>query len=109
MELKGIGKLSNTVDAGLPRTGGAETRKPVQKSDPLPVNPAPAIDMDKVIDDLGLNSDVSISFDPDLNQVIIQVMDGSTKKVLKQIPAEQYISFAKKFREVVGLLMDESA
>ena len=51
---------------------------------------------------------ISIRFNKDIDRVIIQVQtkDGET---IRQFPPEDYVKFISKFREAIGLLMDEVA
>ena len=43
----------------------------------------------------------------DTGDLMIQVVDGETGDIVRQIPPEEVIAFARRFREVLGLLLDE--
>jgi len=65
--------------------------------------------MKVLIAQMELNNEVSIEYDDQTKQVIVQVVDGDTKAVVKQFPPEQLISFMRKFQEIVGLIINEKA
>ena len=39
--------------------------------------------------------------------LLIQVVDGETGDIVRQIPPDEVIAFMRRFREVLGLLLDE--
>jgi uncharacterized FlaG/YvyC family protein len=56
-----------------------------------------------------LNNSVAIEYDKETRQVIVQVIDGDTKAVVKQFPAQEFLNFMRKFNEIVGLIINEKA
>jgi len=60
-----------------------------------------------LIAQMGLNNEVSIEYDDQIRQVIVQIIDGDTKTVVRQFPSEQLISFMKKFQEIIGSIINE--
>jgi len=57
------------------------------------------------------NRTVKFSYDEDLNRVIVQVFSSETDPptVVRQIPPEEYLTFAARFRELQGILFDQQA
>jgi uncharacterized FlaG/YvyC family protein len=46
-----------------------------------------------------LNQQVSFSYDPRINQIVVKVTKGNTEQVIRQIPAEEMIELITKFRK----------
>jgi len=57
------------------------------------------------------NRTVEFSYDEDLHRVIVKVFSSESEppKVVRQIPAEEYLTFAARYRELHGILFDEQA
>ncbi|HQE81185.1 MAG TPA: flagellar protein FlaG [Syntrophorhabdaceae bacterium] len=53
------------------------------------------------------NSSVRFQYDKSINRIIIQVLNGSNKEVIKQIPPESMVRFLKAFNDFIGLLVDK--
>jgi FlaG protein len=51
--------------------------------------------------------ELSIRMDKDLNRVIVEVRDVSTKEVIRQIPAEGVVEALKQLRGTRGAILDE--
>jgi flagellar protein FlaG len=41
--------------------------------------------------------------------LVVKIMDARTDKVIREIPPEDQVEFAKRMEEVLGLIMDETA
>ncbi|MGZ4107495.1 MAG: flagellar protein FlaG [Tumebacillaceae bacterium] len=50
---------------------------------------------------------VELSFDNDLNRVIVKYVDKDNGQVESQIPSEKFVEFAKEFTKTIGLLFDQ--
>jgi flagellar protein FlaG len=50
--------------------------------------------------------ELSVRHEPDLNQVVVQVLDSKTKEVVRQIPPEEVISVLKQLQKT-GVLLDK--
>ena len=46
-----------------------------------------------------LNQQVSFSYDPRINQIVVKVTKGNTEEVIRQIPSEEMIELITKFRK----------
>ncbi len=57
------------------------------------------------------NRTVEFSYDDDLHRVIVKVFSSETDPptVVRQIPPEEYLTFAARFRELQGILFDQQA
>jgi len=57
------------------------------------------------------NRTVEFSYDDELHRVIVKVYSSETDPptVVRQIPAEEYLTFAARYRELQGILFDEQA
>lgn len=49
-----------------------------------------------------------ISRDPDLNRFIVKIMDDVSGEIVREIPSEALLNFAKNLRELKGLLFDKA-
>jgi flagellar protein FlaG len=50
--------------------------------------------------------ELSVRHEPDLNQVVVQVLDSKTKEVVRQIPPEEVLSVLKQLQKT-GVLLDK--
>jgi flagellar protein FlaG len=51
---------------------------------------------------------LSFSYNEELNQMIVKVIDGSTDKIIKVLPPDELQRVHIRIREAVGLLLDET-
>lgn len=65
--------------------------------------------MKALIAQMKLDNEVSIEYDDQTRQIIVRVVDGETKAVVRQFPPEQLVSFMRKFQEIIGLIINEKA
>lgn len=54
-------------------------------------------------------SSLEFRIDDDTGQVIVRVLDGSTKEVIRQIPSEEVVAMARALDKLQGLLVDRKA
>jgi flagellar protein FlaG len=51
------------------------------------------------------DSRLEFSVDPDLDRVVVKVMDGDSGTVIRQIPQQEVIDLAKRLETPTGLLL----
>lgn len=54
-----------------------------------------------------MSSEINISFHKKTNQMIIKLVDGETKEVLREIPSEKFADMLAAIYENMGLFVDE--
>ncbi|MBY4675931.1 flagellar protein FlaG [Marinobacterium arenosum] len=52
---------------------------------------------------------LSFSVDRDLDKVVVQVKDSQTDEVIRQIPNEETLNFAKNLEGVIGVIFNDHA
>ncbi|PIE99051.1 MAG: flagellar biosynthesis protein FlaG [Treponema sp.] len=126
MEVTGVSAISKTLShAGRSRfTGQKSIRLPGQsKQAKLVLNKASvqAEDLDEIhkkisaamqeIQKLGetFSRKLKFSVNKDINKVVVKVIDATTDKVIREIPAEEVQKLQTRMRETFGLLFDEKA
>jgi flagellar protein FlaG len=62
--------------------------------------------IEQLIKDFGSNKSVRMYFDDGINRVVVTVMDDETQRVIRQIPAPEFIAFVRRFKECLGLLVE---
>lgn len=50
---------------------------------------------------------LSIRKDPELDRVVVQVIDGETGEVVRQIPSEEWVRHLKRLKGAKGLFVDQ--
>ena len=53
-----------------------------------------------------LNTSVKFGFDDKVDEMVVNVMDTKTDKVIRKIPSDEALKLMAKMREVVGMLFD---
>jgi len=56
-----------------------------------------------------INNALSFSLDKDSKQMVVKVIDQSTKEVIRQIPSEEMLALAKALDTMKGLLVRQQA
>lgn len=64
-------------------------------------------EMNEIMDDLQTSLGFSIREELN-NQVIVEITDRKTNKVIKQIPSEELLTIKEKMEEFTGLIFDQS-
>ena len=54
-----------------------------------------------------LNSDIKFSFNEKVDELVVNVVDKNTDKVIRKIPSEEALKIMEKMRELVGALFDK--
>lgn len=62
---------------------------------------APARQVGRILQDLKLDNVMKIGYSKELDRIIVQVLDGGTNVVKRQIPSEDFIAFLSKFKQIV--------
>jgi flagellar protein FlaG len=52
---------------------------------------------------------IEFTFDSDVNRVVVKVKSAETGEVVRQIPPEEYLRLVARFRELFGVVLDETA
>jgi len=49
------------------------------------------------------------TYNQDLDRIVVKVYSSATepREIVREIPPEEYLAFASRFREMIGLLFDE--
>jgi flagellar protein FlaG len=50
--------------------------------------------------------DLAIRKDPEIDRVVVQVLDSATGEVVRQIPSEEWVRHLKRLRGAKGLFVD---
>jgi flagellar protein FlaG len=53
------------------------------------------------------NRHLKFSVNEEIDRVVVKVVDGSTDKVIKEIPPEEIQKLVARIRETIGILFDE--
>jgi flagellar protein FlaG len=56
-----------------------------------------------------INSSIEFSMDRDAGEMVVKVMDTTTKEVIRQIPSEEMLAIAKALDKIQGLLIKQKA
>ena len=56
-----------------------------------------------------LSRKLSFSYDDRIEKVIVRVMEGTSDKVIRQIPPEEMIRLSLKMDELMGMLINQDA
>ncbi len=97
------------VQAGLPAGTGMS---PKDEAAEKPVHEPSAADLKELAADVQENlkfiNDVDLQFSVHeaSGQVMVVVREGSTGKLIREIPPKEVLDLAAKFDEMVGLIMD---
>jgi uncharacterized FlaG/YvyC family protein len=62
--------------------------------------------VEQLIRDFSSNKSVKMYFDDDLNKVVVTVMDEDAQTVIRQIPAPEFIAFARRFSAYLGMVIE---
>ena len=109
----GSGKsVSPSVQAGLPvDQETAQRDDQVKKSVKAPNLSGLAELASDVQKNLNImhNVDLHFTVHKDSSRIVVTVTDRSTGEVIREIPSSEFIAFANKFDEMVGMIFDQEA
>jgi uncharacterized FlaG/YvyC family protein len=63
-------------------------------------------EIEGLIKDFAVSNRLSMHYDGDINRVVVTITNGNTQEVIRQIPSAEFIAFMKRFKEVIGLMVD---
>jgi flagellar protein FlaG len=56
-----------------------------------------------------INSNLNFRVDDDTGEMVVKVVDATTKDVIRQIPSEEMLAIAKALDRIQGLLVNQKA
>jgi flagellar protein FlaG len=62
-------------------------------------------EIERILD--GLNKSIHFEVSNETNDVVIQVVDRRTGKIIRQIPPDELLNLRRRFQEVCGVLFDQ--
>jgi uncharacterized FlaG/YvyC family protein len=62
--------------------------------------------IEAMIKEYGSPDKVSMYYDHDIDRVVVTVQSGKTQEVIRQIPSAEFISFARSFDQMIGLIFN---
>lgn len=51
-------------------------------------------------------SELRMYYDEDADQVVVTILEGSSKRVLRQIPSADFLNFVRRFQQYIGTMVD---
>jgi len=54
-----------------------------------------------------LNPDIKFKYDDKVNELVVNVMDKNTDKVIRKIPSDEALKIMEQMRKLVGALFDD--
>jgi len=54
-----------------------------------------------------LNPDIKFHFNDKVDEMVVNVIDKNTDKVIRKIPSEEALKIMEKMRELIGILFDK--
>jgi len=54
-----------------------------------------------------LNPDIKFSFNDKIDELIVNVVDKNTDKIIRKIPSDEALKIMEKMRDLVGALFDD--
>jgi len=57
----------------------------------------------------GSNESITFGYEEQLGQLVVQISDKATGKVIQQLPSKDFIQFQLHMREMIGLFLDKKA
>jgi flagellar protein FlaG len=107
----------NIQPLGLPATPRVDERQLAPSAPPAPAVTAEAPTRDQVVaavkhinQSLPASSQtLEFSLDDDSKQMVVKIVDQTTKEVVRQIPSVEAIEIAKSVDKMMGLLIRQTA
>ena len=104
-----VAPVAQSGDSSQAALGQNELHPKAQAKPPDAKELAKAVEeMQQRLDALG-NTRLSFRVNEKPNEVVVQITDGQSGKVVKQIPSEDALNLQAKLQELTGLLLDEKA
>ena len=121
-----IDKIDSKNDLNLQNTPGLKkTEKPIDKESEtkqkrvLPEEKEQEIQMtqeemekeienlNKVSEMLNLNRQLQFSVHENTGRIVVKVLNSENNEVIRQIPEQKFLDVISKFREIMGLIVDD--
>ncbi|MCP3979384.1 MAG: flagellar protein FlaG [bacterium] len=76
-------------------------------SDPVPAQRETLRGLSVRVESAGRSAE--FSYDESVNRVVVKIYSSANepREIVRQIPAEEYLAFAARYREMLGVLFDE--
>jgi uncharacterized FlaG/YvyC family protein len=105
------------VSAILPDSTWAQKKTAAnEKTGVAPKQAAPPQDMIKMkealqqlLTEMSSLDHMRMEYDASIKRVVVSVMDGSGERVIRQIPSEELIDFARRFSDYLGSIINRRA
>jgi len=99
------------------RSGGAQTSAPVVAEQVSRQNPGgqPSVhEVEQAVKQAnaaiqGSNESITFGYEEKLGELVVQVSDKTTGKVIQQLPSKDFIQFQLHMRAMIGLFLDKKA
>ncbi|MGH7184591.1 MAG: flagellar protein FlaG [Nitrospiraceae bacterium] len=101
-----VGDAKSIRDTNSSVGAGRETPTPVQPPTRDQVEQA-AARVNEVL--RGTTSRLEFEIDPDLNKVVIKILNGESGEIIRQIPSQELLDLAKDLDGPMGVLLREHA
>jgi flagellar protein FlaG len=100
---------AQTAQSGAPSAAGSATTAATSSAPVDRDTLQGAVDrVQKAVETLS-SAGIQFSIDPDFNRMVVQVVDTSTKEVIRQIPAREMLEIAQALDKLQGLLVHQKA
>jgi len=81
-------------------TKGTDKGQDVVVEQDTPEGEVLARQVERILQDLKLDNVMKIDYNEELDRIIVQMLDGDTNAVKRQIPSEDFIVFLRKFKQI---------
>ena len=100
---------AQTAQSGAPSAAGSATTAATSSAPVDRDTLQGAVDrVQKAVETLS-SAGIHFSIDPDFNRMVVQVVDTSTKEVIRQIPPKEMLEIAQALDKLQGLLVHQKA
>lgn len=106
-QLAGVAQESKPVELAKTDTHGLTTSKEILSEQAFSSNQLDNLTTFLQSAAALFNRDLRFEVEPNSKQVQIKVVDPQTEKVIREIPASEILKFQVRFRDLVGMLLDE--
>jgi len=116
MKIPGVAGPPLSPEYSLPKAESAQVSEARPEPRPgrsrPPVQELPGQDLDhaaKILEQTFrlFNKRLKITVNEEIERVVVKVIDGSTDKVIKEIPPQELQRLIARIKETIGLLFDE--
>jgi uncharacterized FlaG/YvyC family protein len=87
-----------------------EVRQPAPSSgsdaQPAKVSEETRAQIESMVKELAASKQLNMYYDEDIDRVVVTIVKEANHEVIRQIPSSEFLSFARRFDEFVGLMVD---